>query len=498
MDQIIIVDDDEFMRGSLEETLAFGNYRVAGFAQAEDALAALSDGSASLLLTDMRMPGMSGLELLERALKADPQLPVVMMTAFATVETAVEAMKKGAYDYIMKPFDAARIEVVVKKALAHRRLLRENEFLKDELNKRWSVKNFIGKSPVMKTAFEQIRQVAATNATVFIHGESGTGKEMVARAVHAQSPRRHKPLICVNCAALSAGVLESELFGHEKGAFTGADKRRIGRFELADGGTLFLDEVTEMNLELQGKLLRVLQEREFERVGSSETISVDVRILASSNRDMAKAIADGIFRQDLFYRLNVVEVELPPLRARKDDVRALVNYFIEKYNREQGTKVKTVGENTYRLLESYDWPGNVRELTNIVERAIVLGNGGELSESVVAQSIRKGGGQSAVGGEQKANSESWAVSGEQKAQGNEAGEKGGVGGDDGKRNSAHCPPPTAHSFAPQPLENIERDYIYQTLKFFDGHRQKAAQSLAISERSLRDRLKRWQDGESEE
>jgi DNA-binding NtrC family response regulator len=480
MDKIIIVDDDKFMRGSLEETLSAEHYKIQSFASAEAALDAISDGAASLLLTDMRMPGMSGQELLERALKADPQLPVVMMTAFATVETAVEAMKKGAYDYVMKPFDAERIDVVVKKALAHRHLLKENEYLKDELAKKWKVADFVGKSKLMKAVFEQIRQIAASNATVFIHGESGTGKELVARAIHAQSPRRSKPLVRVNCAALSAGVLESELFGHEKGAFTGADKRRIGRFEMADGGTIFLDEVTEMNPELQGKLLRVLQEKEFERVGSSETISADVRVLASSNRDMEKAIADGVFRHDLYYRLNVVGVELPALRERREDIPALVTHFIEKYNREEGSRVKTVSAEALSLLENYDWPGNVRELENVVERAIVLGRGEELSTAVIAQSVKK----------------PFAKASEITAAATKANHAGAANESGAAPVIVPAPekspaPETPASFAPTALDNIERDYVLQVVKHFGGHRIKAAQALDISERSLRDRLKRW-------
>lgn len=476
MEKIIIVDDDQFMRGSLEETLAFDKkYKIVSFACAEDALEAISDGSASLVITDMRMPGMSGIDLLERAIKSDPQLPVIMMTAFATIETAVEAMKKGAFDYIMKPFDAERIEVIVKKALAHRRLLKENEFLKNELSARWKLSDFIGESPAMKSAFEQIRQIAASNATVFIRGESGTGKELVARALHSQSPRRNKPLVRVNCAALSAGVLESELFGHEKGAFTGADKRRIGRFEMADGGTIFLDEVSEMNLELQGKLLRVLQEKEFERVGSSETISADVRILASSNRDMETEIQKGTFRHDLYYRLNVVSVELPPLRERKKDIRALVKHFIAKYNRDEGTRVKNVSEATLQLLENCDWPGNVRELENIVERAIVLGNGDELSHEVVAQSLKKSPVKIASNNATNNN------------------ENNSVPNLNNNANNNHAATVTTNApFMPRPLESIEREFILQTIEHFSGHRAKAAQVLEISERSLRDRLKRWQ------
>jgi len=453
MNKIVIVDDDEFMREGLEETLCSEGHDVVSFENGEDAVRYLADGSAAILITDMRMPGMTGMELLEKAHKADPKLPVIMMTAFATIETAVEAMKKGAFDYIMKPFDAAQIEVVVQKALAHRSLLMENEYLKNELAGRWSVQDFVGQCPQMQEAFDRIRQIAASNATVFIRGESGTGKELVARAIHTQSPRRDKPMVRVNCAALSAGVLESELFGHERGAFTGADKRRIGRFEMADGGTIFLDEVSEMDLNLQGKLLRVLQEKEFERVGSSETIKANVRILASSNRDMEDAVKEKVFRQDLYYRLNVVSVELPPLRERKGDIGPLVEHFISKYNQNEGTRVKGVAVETVELLQRHDWPGNVRELENLVERAIVLGNGEMLSHDVIASSLKK------------------------------------APGVDGETAAASI------EFMPRPLEDIERDHIHQMLEYFDGHRSKTAQALGISERSLRDRLKRWSDSE---
>lgn len=452
MNKIVIVDDDEFMREGLEETLCAEGHDVASFDNGADAIRYLAEGVAAILITDMRMPGMDGMELLEKAHKTDPKLPVVMMTAFATIETAVEAMKKGAFDYIMKPFDAAQIEVVVQKALAHRSLLVENEYLKKELSNRWSVRDFIGECPQMQEAFDKIRQIASSNATVFIRGESGTGKELVAKAIHSQSPRRDKPLVRVNCAALSAGVLESELFGHEKGAFTGADKRRIGRFEMADGGTIFLDEVSEMDLNLQGKLLRVLQEKEFERVGSSETIKANVRILASSNRNMEEAVADKVFRQDLYYRLNVVSVELPPLRERKGDIRALVEYFVDKYNRTEGTKVDGVQEETVALLNSHDWPGNVRELENLIERGIVLGDGRSLNHEVIASTLAK------------------------------------APGVDGSVCVA-----SAVEFSPRALEEVEREHIHRMIDFFEGHRSKSAQALGISERSLRDRLKRWSE-----
>ncbi len=451
-EKIVVVDDDEFMREGLLETLERPEFSLFGFDNATDGIDAISDGSATLLITDMRMPGMSGMELLEQARRLDPKLPVVMMTAFATIETAVTAMKTGAFDYIMKPFDANQIEMVVEKALRHRRLLAENEYLKGELARKFSVNDFVGGASCMKSVFEQIRQVAPSGATVFIRGESGTGKELVARSIHAQSPRRERPMIRVNCAALSAGVLESELFGHEKGAFTGADKRRIGRFEMAEGGTLFLDEVSEMDLALQGKLLRVLQEKEFERVGSSETISADVRILASSNRDLEDAISEGTFRQDLFYRLNVVSVDLPPLRERKDDIPDLVKHFIEKYNREEGTHVRAITDDALGVLRTYDWPGNVRELENIIERAIVLGTGELIDVPQITSGLSRGGKVPA----------------------------GAVGGSS-----------SGQSFEPVPLETVERDHIMKTLDYFNHHRQNTALALGISERSLRDRLKRW-------
>lgn len=457
-DKIVIVDDDEFMRDSLMEALSRPEHTVVGFSRAAEALDAVSDGSASLLVTDMRMPEMDGMELLQEARRLDPQLPIIMMTAFATIETAVEAMKRGAFDYIMKPFKAEEIDLAVNRALEHHRLLTENEYLKDELAKKFKPTDFVGKSQTMKTVFEEIRQAAPSSATVFIRGESGTGKELVARSIHAQSPRRNKRLIKVNCAALSAGVLESELFGHEKGAFTGADKRRIGRFEMADGGTLFLDEVSEMDLGLQGKLLRVLQEKEFERVGSSETISVDVRILASSNRDLEKSIEAGEFRQDLYYRLNVISVELPPLRARKTDIPSLARHFLEKYRSEEVVRVKDISEEAMDLLCRYDWPGNVRELANVMERLIVLGRTEIITDAQVENALPK-----------SAFKDMAAIA---------------AGADEAAEGTV---------FTPRSLDEIEREFIKSTLVHFGGARAKSAEALGISERSLRDRIKRWQE-----
>ncbi len=464
-DKVVIVDDDEFMRDSLMEALNRPDINLHGFGRAADALDAISDGSASLLLTDMRMPEMDGMTLLLEARRLDPQLPVVMMTAFATVETAVEAMKRGAFDYVMKPFKAEEIDLVVNRALQHRRLLAENEYLKNELAKKFKIADFVGKSAAMKAVFEEIRQAAPSSATVFIRGESGTGKELVARSIHAQSPRRAKPMIKVNCAALSAGVLESELFGHERGAFTGADKRRIGRFEMADGGTLFLDEVSEMDLGLQGKLLRVLQEKEFERVGSSETISVDVRILASSNRDLEQSIGEGSFRQDLYYRLNVISVELPPLRERKTDIPALAKHFLQRYRMEEGVRVKDIADDALELLARYDWPGNVRELANIMERLCVLGR----TETIGSQQVENALPKSAF-------------------------RSPGAGGGDGSGNAGNGDAAGA-PFRPRPLDDVERDFVKATLDFYGGARARTADALGISERSLRDRLKRWSEAE---
>ncbi len=455
-DKVVIVDDDEFMRDSLMEALARPDLQVVGFGRAAEALDAVSDGSASLLLTDMRMPEMDGMQLLQEAKRLDPRLPVVMMTAFATVETAVQAMKRGAFDYVMKPFKAEEIDLVVNRALEHHRLLTENEFLKDELAKKFRNADFVGKSPAMKAVFEQIRQAAPSSATVFIRGESGTGKELVARSIHAQSPRRSKPLVKVNCAALSAGVLESELFGHEKGAFTGADKRRIGRFEMADGGTLFLDEVSEMDLNLQGKLLRVLQEKEFERVGSSETLAVDVRILASSNRDLEKSIQEGAFRQDLYYRLNVISVDLPPLRERKSDIPALARHFLDRFRLEEGVRVREISDEALEILGRYDWPGNVRELANIMERLIVLGRDDVIGAAQVENALPK------------SAARPCAV-------------------------PAQSSPAAGAAFQVRPLDDVEREFVQATLQHFGGARARTAEALGISERSLRDRLKRWQE-----
>src|ERR1700722_9509750 len=372
MARILVADDQEMMRDSLAATLARDGHEVIAAGDGPSAVSRLSTGGRfDLLITDLKMPKMTGLELLAEAKRLRPELPVVLMTAFATVTTAVEAMKLGAYDYIQKPFDGEEIKLLVDRTLDHNRLVRENQVLRSmaEVN---TPRPLIGDSDVMKEVKHRIDLVAKSSATVLIRGESGTGKEVVARAIHSASDRRDKPMLAVNCAALSENLLESELFGHEKGAFTGADRLRRGRFELADGGTLLLDEISEIAASLQAKLLRVLQESTFERVGSSVSQQVDVRVIATTNRDLEKSVEEGKFRQDLFYRLNVVPIELPPLRLRSDDVPELCRHFLHQIAKRENAAFRHIEIEAVRLLQRYPWPGNVRELQNIIERASVL------------------------------------------------------------------------------------------------------------------------------
>jgi two-component system NtrC family response regulator len=322
----------------------------------------------------MKMPSMDGIALLEHIKSVDPDLPVIMMTAHGTVDKAVEAMQKGAYSYLLKPFDNDRLILYVKKAVSVYQVIKENRRLRRAVEDQYSFGNIIGKSKVMHDLFETIRKVAPSNATVMIEGESGTGKELVAKSIHFNSPRREAPFVAVNCSALAENLLESELFGHEKGAFTGAMTTRKGRFELADAGTLFLDEIGELSQNLQVKLLRVLQEKAFERVGGERAVTVDIRILAATNKNLREEMAAGRFREDLFYRLNVVHLVLPSLKERREDIRLLVNHFIKKYSaeRKSAVPVKDVDQEVDRLFYEYSWPGNVRELENLIERVLIL------------------------------------------------------------------------------------------------------------------------------
>ncbi len=325
-----------------------------------------------VVLVDYRMPGLNGMEALRAIKELNPEIVVLIMTAFGSIDQAVQAVKEGAYDYINKPFKIDEILLTIEKALAERRLRHEVATLRQELRTRYHFENLIGKSRAMQEVFGLIEQVAGSRSTVMVYGKSGTGKELVAKAIHYNSPRSAKAFVAVNCAAIPAELLESELFGHEKGAFTGAIATKVGKFELATGGTLFLDEIGHMRLDLQAKILRALQEREIERVGGTRTIKIDVRILAATNRDLRKAIEEGTFREDLYYRLNVVPITLPPLRQRREDIPLLVEHFIGKYNREFARKVKGFSAGATAALYQYDWPGNVRELENVIERAVAL------------------------------------------------------------------------------------------------------------------------------
>ncbi|MFW6154679.1 MAG: sigma-54-dependent transcriptional regulator [Planctomycetota bacterium] len=441
--RIGVVDDNEIMRDSLVATLEAAGCDVVGFASAEAMLAAAGE-RFDLLITDLKMPGMDGIALLQRLRQAGVDTPVILMTAYGTIDTAVEAMRFGAYDYITKPFDGDKILALVDRAIAHGQLQRENEVLRAELSETFKADRLIGVSPACDEITKRIALVANSQATVLIQGESGTGKEVIARTIHASSHRRSKPMLAVNCAALSKGLLESELFGHEAGAFTGADKLRRGRFELADGGTLLLDEISEMDQALQAKLLRVLQEKTFERVGSSISRSVDVRVIVTTNRDLKQWVAEGKFRADLYYRLNVVPIVVAPLRRRPQDIEPLAEYFNQQVARREGRPPKQLTRAALAALRRYRWPGNVRELQNIIERANVLTERGLIDEDLIAPWL------------------DGAADEELPADGDL-------------------------------LADMERNLILSTLKRFDGHRGRTSAALGIGVRTLGLKLKRYRE-----
>jgi two-component system NtrC family response regulator len=372
MERILIVDDEKNYLVVLDALLSEAGFDVQTAQNGATALSILAEDEVDLVVTDMRMPGMTGLELIGEIKARYSQIQIIVMTAYGTVENAVEAMKLGAVDYVMKPFENQTLLLTVERALKMGRLLSQNRLLKEEVRKGHGFGEIIGQSKPMLEVFALVEKVAVAKATVLITGESGTGKELIARAIHARSPRTEEPFVAVNCMALTETLLESELFGHEKGAFTGAVSRRRGRFEVADKGTLFLDEVGEIAQSLQVKLLRVLQERTFERVGGSQPIRVDVRIVAATNRDLAEGVAAGRFREDLYYRLNVVRIQLPPLRERKEDLPNLVAHFVRKYAAETGRSAPEISPEAMRLIYEHEWPGNVRELENALERAVIL------------------------------------------------------------------------------------------------------------------------------
>lgn len=372
METILIVDDEKNYLLVLEALLVDAGYEVITCDNASEALEIATSHDLDLVITDMRMPGLDGMEFMAQLRGRQPEMPVIMMTAYATVEKAVEAMRRGAFDYITKPFKNEELILTIRKAIEMHRLKQENRLLSQELQQRFKFGNIVGKSKVMRQVYEIIEKVAQTRASVLITGESGTGKELIARAIHFNSPRRDKPFISVNCSALPETLLESELFGHERGAFTGALTRRKGRFELSHNGTLFLDEVGDMSPALQVKLLRVLQEMKFERVGGTATLQVDARLVAASNRDLRREVDIGRFREDLYYRLKVVNIRVPPLRERRDDIPLLVHHFLKKVAKANGLPVKSVNHEALKYLYQYDWIGNVRELENVIERAVIL------------------------------------------------------------------------------------------------------------------------------
>ncbi|MEK6675100.1 MAG: sigma-54 dependent transcriptional regulator [Planctomycetota bacterium] len=451
MAQICVIEDKELMRESLSTALTREDHAVTAFSDPLEALPEIRKCRFDLVLTDLKMPRMDGLTLIREVRSAGVEVPVIVMTAYATVSTAVEAMKLGAFDYLQKPFEADAVVVVAERAIEYARLRRENEALRASVDDLHHRRELVGTGESMRALRETLQRVAASHATVLITGESGTGKELVAAAIHRGSPRADRPMLCLNCAALSANLLESELFGHERGAFTGADRTRKGRFELADGGTLLLDEISEMALPLQAKLLRVLQEGEFERVGSSTTRRSDVRVMATTNRNLEDWVARKRFRSDLFYRLNVLPVNVPKLADRTEDIPELVEHFLRQAAVEGGTAVLRVAPDAMRLLSAYPWPGNVRELENLCRRAVTLCS----HDTVTAEFI-----------------EPWL------------------------RRAPAAGDPMAGLREGHLLEDIERRMIEQTLQRFNGHRVKSARTLGMGVRTLGLKLKQWREESS--
>ncbi|MEW6543529.1 MAG: sigma-54 dependent transcriptional regulator [Nitrospirota bacterium] len=380
MEKILIVDDEQSMRDVLSIMLKRAGYGVTVAADGEEAIAQLDKEIFDLVITDLKMPKVGGMEVLKAVKEASPDTVVLVITAFASTETAVEAMKRGAYDYLSKPFQIDEVQLIIRNALEKRRLSTENMLLKREMASQSSFAQIVGQSEAMQKVFDLVRKVADSKSNVLICGESGTGKELVARAIHYNSSRSRMPFVTVNCSALPEPLLESELFGHMKGAFTGAVSNKAGLFEVANGGTIFLDEIGETTPATQVKLLRVIQEREFRRVGGTKDVKVDVRIIAATNRDLEKAVAEGAFREDLYYRLDVIPIHLPPLRMRSGDIPLLVGHFLDRFARTSGKPVPSVTQEAMRLLIDHEWRGNVRELENLIERVVALSAGPQITE----------------------------------------------------------------------------------------------------------------------
>jgi two-component system, NtrC family, response regulator AtoC len=371
-EQILVVDDEEELRRAIVEILTLDGFDVDQAASAEDAAEKLSQTAYDVLITDHNLPGKTGVELLEETLIRYPETIGIVITGYGTIETAVSAMKKGAYNYLTKPFKLVELPIMVRKGLKERQLRFENQYLRKQLNEKYGFNNIIGTGRAMHRIFELVDTIAGLNSTVLIQGETGTGKELIAKAIHFNSQRKDQKMVSINCGAIPENLLESELFGHVKGAFTGAVATRIGRFEQANGGTIFLDEIGNMPVSLQVKLLRVLQEREFERVGGNSTVKIDVRIVAATSSNLEQMVKDGTFREDLFYRLNVIPINLPPMRERREDIPLLVQKFVEHFSETHKLERKTVSPQVMKALMAYDWPGNVRQLENLVERMVAL------------------------------------------------------------------------------------------------------------------------------
>ena len=448
---LLVADDDPGLRESLERTLTREGYRVLLASDGRAALERVQGGGIDLIVTDLKMPGLTGLDLLRAAKAIAPDLDVILLTAFGTVEEAVKAMKDGAYDFLTKPFRREQLIKLIDKALERRQLIQKNRALQQQLDDLRAKGQAIGGSPAFRRMMTLVEQIADSSATVLIQGESGSGKELVARAIHERSGRRNGPFVAVNCAALPETLLESELFGYEKGAFTGAAGRKEGRFELADGGTLFLDEVADLSAVTQPKILRVLQEGEFERLGGTRTMRVDVRIVAATNQDLARMVKDKRFREDLFYRLNVITIVVPPLRDRRDDVRLLAQHFLRIYAAKNNRKLDGFTEPAMERLEAYGWPGNVRELENVVERAVVLAREGRVDTDALPPE---------VGGTK--------------------------------------PPPrdAILDLIGTPLEEVEQRLLHETLRITGGNKTQAAKLLGIDVRTVARKLER--EGETTE
>ena len=440
---ILIIDDEAAQREAVGGYLHKRGFVVLQAADGREGLALLQRQVVDLIITDLRMPELDGMGVLAAAREINPAIGVVMATAFGTVDGAVDAMQEGAFYYLQKPIDLDVLDRIVDRALEQRHRISENEILREQIGERVPFGGIMGCSPAIEEALNVVARAAPSRATVLLRGESGTGKELMARAVHEASPRADHPFVPVNCAALNKGLIESELFGHEKGSFTGADVRRAGRFEQADGGTLFLDELAEIPLDVQVKLLRVLQERKIERVGSGVEIEVDVRLIGATNRDLAALVAQGAFREDLFYRLNVVAVELPPLRQRKDDIPLLADHFLARYAEENGKAVGEVSKEALDILTRYAYPGNVRELQNIVERAVVMARGSVVTRADLPVEVQKA-----------------------------------------------APAPVADTL-PAQVEELEKKAIAQALERANGVQSRAAEILGLTERNLRYKLKKY-------